>query len=381
MSDIPEGEVFETLGRLSVADQDEGLVSVWDLDVRALVTSYTLSAPSTLHAASNRQITAAVAAQPSAGRFDVFAVGVWVWDHVDHFHVYKDPAVIQVDPDLAYADGLSDVQVNSGWIVAFDDASGRTTALFERSIGPLRTDVPRSRLPIFRTVEGAPHDGVATVARGHLFVTRADGGVDRWSQGAEGFEDPISLACDGPGAGTAAGFTALFDCAGDMLLSRWNEATEAFDDLRVARPEGASRPVHLMGEDDLPTFAGPTDEGLLLVDRSNATARLVPLDGEVTVLTSDRDGMMLLVLLDSGELLDLDPVTGEERRSLDLGAGSPLADLAVGEGFAYVAEPDAGRVHVVDLAAFAPTEPLEVGGRPGSLVVTALWPGGEPVMH
>ena len=79
------------------------------------------------------------------------------------------------------------------------------------------------------------------------------------------------------------------------------------------------------------------------------------------------------------------PVTGAERRRLDLaaelGAGATLTHLAVGEGFAYVSEPGAGRVHEVDSDTLTAMEPLEVGGNPGSLVVTALWPGGEPTRH
>jgi len=379
---IPEGEVFETLGRLSVADRDEASVTVWDLDVRGEVSSYALSAPATLYGASSRQITAVVAAQPGAGRFDVFAVGVWVWDHVDHFHVYKDPAVIQMDEMLAYTGGLSDLHVNGGWVVAFDDASGAATGLLERSIGPLRTDVPRSRAPIFRTVEHEGHDGVAVVARGHLFVTAAGGGVQRYVQDTMGFEDPVELACPSPGAGEAAGFRAVFDCADDLLLSRWDEATESFEEVRIARPDGVDRPTRFLGEDDLASFVAVAgDRDLIFVDIDGESARAVTLEAPIVDVEVDRDAQYLLVLLDSGELLDLDPATGAERRRVDLGASSPLFDLTPGDGFVYVSEPDAGRVHEVDLDAFAPTSPIEVGGHPGSLVVTALWPGGEPVMH
>lgn len=378
---IPQGEVFETLGRLAVADLDEAQVAVWDLDVRAEAISYELTAPAELYSSSNRQITAVIAAQPTADRWDIFATGVWIWDHVDHFHVYKDSNVIQIDPDLAYEGGLTGVQVNSGWVVAYD-AAGQATALFERSIGPLRSDVPRSRLPIFRSVEGEAHAGAALVARGQLFMTRADGGVDRYEQEVDGFESPERLECASPGAGAGAGTVAFFDCGEDYLLSRWDDENEVFEDLRIAVPEGAGRPTSLLGEDDLASFVGTAEGGLVMVDRTAATARFVAIDGEITEVTADRDGEMLVVLLASGELLDLDPVTGDERRRMDVGASSALHDIAVGEGFAYLTEPDAGLVHVVDLGrAFSALAPLEVGGRPGSLVVTALWPGGEPVMH
>ncbi|MEO0323823.1 MAG: hypothetical protein AAF447_12760 [Myxococcota bacterium] len=383
---VPEGEVFdpETLGRLSVADANVGRVSVWDLDVPVRVTDYDLTAPATLYRSSSRQITSVVAAQASAGRFDVFGVGVWVWDHVDHFHVYKDMNVIQVDEDLALTSGVDELQVNGGWVFAFDDATGSVNGLFERSIGPLRTDVPRSRLPIFKGVEGAAHDGVAVVARGQLFATNADGGVNRYRQTADDFVDPEMLSCEAPGAGTAAGLAALFDCGSDLLLSRWDEEAEVFEDLRVALPEGATRPTSLLGEDDLPVFVGPVAGGLLLVDRESAIARFVALDADAVAIAPDRDGTLLLVLDGEGRLLDLDPETGAERRRLNLAAelgGTTLTHLAVGQGHAYIAEPDAGRVQDVDLETFTAAEPLDVGGRPGSLVVTALWPGGEPTRH
>ena len=382
--EIPEGELFDpsTRGRLSVADAAEATVSVWDLDVRAQVTAYELSAPATLFRATSRQITSVVAAQPSARRFDVFGVGVWVWDHVDHFHVYKDPNVIQVDEELAFTGGVDELQVNGGWIFAFDDATGGMSGLFERSIGPLRTDVDRTRLPIFQDVEGAAHDGVAVVARGELFATRADGGVDRYRQTTTGFEDPETLDCAVPGAGTAAGRGALFDCDGDLLFSRWNEDDELFEDLRVTRPEGTSRPEWLLGEDDLPVFVGPVDGGLLLVNRETATSSFVALAAAPVAIAPERDGAYLLLLDAEGVLLDLDPATGAERRRLDLGLGAEaLTHLAVGEGRAYVSEPGAGRVHEIDLETLLALEPLDVGGQPGSLVVTALWPGGEPTRH
>ena len=384
---VPEGEIFdtETRGRLSVADANVASVTVWDLDVRALVTTYEISAPATLHRATSRQITSVVAVQPEADRYDIFGVGVWVWDHVDHFHVYKDMNVIQVDEDLTFTGGVDELQVNGGWIFAFDDASGGITGLFERSIGPLRTDVERTRLPIFQSVEGQAHDGIAVVARGELFATRADGGVDRYRQTTNGFEDPETLDCPVPGAGTAAGRGAIFDCEGYLLFSRWLEDEEVFEDLRVTRPEGAGRPAWLLGEDDLPVFVGPVDGGLLLASRDDATASFVALEADAVAIAPDRDGNFLFVLDAAGRLLDLDPVTGAERRRLDLaaerGEGATLTHLAGGEGFAYVSEPGAGRVHEVDSDTLTAMEPLEVGGNPGSLVVTALWPGGEPTRH
>lgn len=376
---IPEGEFFETLGRLSVADRDAAEVSVWDLDVRGMMTRYELDEPATLYGASSRQITAGVAMQPGTG-FDVFATGVWVWDHVDHFHLYKDAGVIGVDQMLAHRAAVTDVHVNGGWIVSFDDATGTAVALLERSIGPLRTDVPRSRAPIFRTVTGAPHDGSAVVARGLLYVTQASGDVLRYSQGTMGFEDPETLRCPGAGAGESGGFRAVFDCADDFLVSRWDETAEAFEEVRVERPSGAERVSRFVGEDDLPVFVGLSgDRDLVLVDPAAGTASTVSLDAPVVDMLPDRDATWLLVLLEGGVLLDLDPATGAERRRLELGAA--LTDIAVGEGLAYLADPDGGLVHEVDLMSFTATEPLEVGGAPHSLVVTALWPGGEPVSH
>ncbi|MFK7991967.1 MAG: YncE family protein [Sandaracinaceae bacterium] len=379
--DIPEGEVYETRGRLSIADRDTPTARVWDLDVRGEVTTYEVGSGSVLYSASSRQITAVVATQPSVG-FDVFGVGVWVWDHVEHFHVYKDPSVIQVDDMLAHRGNVTDVHVNGGWVVAFDDTTGTTTALFERSIGPLRTDVARSRAVIFRTVEGAPHDGLAVVARGHLFTTRADGGIDRYEPTSDGFGDPVFLNCAAPGAAEASGFRAVFDCADGFLVVRWDATAEAFEELRVPRAEGMERPSRMIGEDDLTTFVGLVgDRTIVFVDTDAGAATSVELDDAVLDMEIDRDAGHLLVLTETGSLVDLDPVTGAELGTLALGASSTLYDVAVGDGFAYVSEPDAGLVHEVDLSDLTATGPLEVGGTPAHLVVTALWPGGEPVMH
>jgi hypothetical protein len=374
---IPEGEVFETRGRLSVADLDAPTVSVWDLDVGERFTTYTLSAPAELYAPTNRQISAVVAVQPGADRFDVFGVGVWIWDHVEHFHLYKDPGVRQMDDALAFEGAITDVSVNGGWVVVFDDATGRATGLFERSIGSLRTDVGRTRAPVFKGVDGAAHDGAATVAFGHLFVTRADGGVARHPQGATAFEAPEVLTCADPGALGGGGFQVLVDCADDLLFQEWDGEAEVFVESRIPRPEGA-RPDAFVGSDDLDGFVGRVgDRELLFVSPTAATR--VDVGADIVDAELDRDARWLLVLLEGGVLLDLDPVTGAERRRLEL--GGDLVDLAPGDGFAYLADAAEGTVRDVDLTTFAEGPPLEVGGRPGSLVVTGLWPGGEPVYN
>lgn len=379
---LPEGEVFETQGRLSVADANSGVVSVWDLDVGAEVTRYTLTSPAQLHTALSRQITAVVAAQPDSGRFDVLGVGVWVWDHVEHFHVYKEPSAIQVDPMLAMEDGLTEANATGGWIVAFDSDTGRVNALFERSIGNLRTDVDRTRAPVWRTYMAAPHSGAAVVSRGHLLVSRPDEGVELLAPGASAFGEPtlIDVACAAPSSATAVGLHAIFACEDGFMLSTWDETREEFGFERLEGPEGAA-PHDWVAEVDAPAFVGLSgDDALVLVNREDAEVRRVEIGEAIHAIALDRDGRWLLALSAGGELLDLDPATGDERRRVRVVESLPGA-LAVGDGFAYVADPEEERVIVIDLEGFALDGELDVGMAAGSLAVTALWPGGEPVMH
>lgn len=376
---IPVGEVFETLGRLSVADRDSATVAVWDLDVEAEVTRYALSAPAELHGALSRQIPAVVAAQPAAGRFDVFGVGVWVWDHVDHFHVYKEPSAIQVDPMLAMTDGLTGVNVSGGWIVAFDQTTGRVSALFERSIGNLRTDVDRTRAPVFRTYETPPHEGAAVVSRGHLFVSRAEGGLDMLPPGFDA-HTTLDLPCAPPVRAAAVELHAVFACRDSLLLSTWDEVREEFDFAELDAGEAGAAISGWAADDDAPAFVGRRGATrLVFVSRESGEVSTADLGEPVRAIALERDARWLLALTEDGELLDLDPATGAERRRAAVMDGP--GPLAVGDAHAYVGEPDAERVHVIDLETMTVTGALEIGLTPASLVVTALWPGGEPVAH
>ncbi|MEM9191345.1 MAG: hypothetical protein AAGF12_19395 [Myxococcota bacterium] len=379
--DTLDGEVFETRGRLSVADTDSGTVAVWDLDVGMEVQRYDLGAPALLHRPLNRQITAVIAAQPTIGRFDVLGVGVWIWDHVDHFHVYKESAAFQIDSELEMVGGLTEIGVTGGWVIAFDDATGRGTALFERSIGNLRTDVDRTRAPVFRDFATEPHDGTALISRGNLFVTQAGGGVARATQGPTGFgmPQPLMEECLDAGTATGASIYAVYACRDGYLTSTWDEDAGAFEYSRIAHPDGAAAATWLFGEDDLPHIVGRVSaRDLVLIDVPGGTAEVVALEEDIAEVTADRDGQHLLVLTTSGMLLDLDPSTGMERRRLE-GAGA--GPISTGDGFVYVADPATQTVREVDLENFAEVRQLDVGMTIGSLVVTALWPGGEPVMH
>jgi len=382
---IPEGEVFETRGRLVAADADSGTVAVWDLDIGAEVTRYELAGPAMLERALSRQIAAIVAAQPTAGRIDVIGTGVWVWDHVDHFHVYKDPAALQVDPGLSREAAATSLGASGGWVVARDAATGAVHALLERSIGHLRTDVDRSRAPIWLTHEGAPHEGVAVMAQGRLVASRAEGGllVRRSGAGAFASDTPLEALCPAPSAAAAIGPRVLVACADDLLALNFDDETEAFVPQRIPFPEATDAPSWLLAEDDLPVFVGDAGgDGLLFIDLAAGSARRIPLEGAATDVAADRDGRWVIVLDEQGVLRTVDPVTGDEHGQVDVvPAGTAAGPLAVGDGFAYVAEPGTGRVHEVDLDGLERTASFDVGFAAGSLEVTGMWPGGEPVVH
>jgi len=380
----PEGEVFETRGRLVAAAAGSGTVSVWDLDVDVEVTRYELAAPAVLERPLSRQITAVVASQPEADRIDVLGTGVWVWDHVDHFHVYKEPAAVQVDPDLA-REGLAAqfLDATGGWVVAFDPQAGRADALFERSIGNLRTDVDRTRSPVWRTFQTEPHPGFALVARGHLIVTEAAGGLTLLPPGTTDFGPPapMGMPCASPTAGTGVVERVVIGCGDDLLALTWDDEGEAFESARIALPADASSPAWLLAEDDLPVFVGDGGaSGVLLVDPATESAQRVEVGGSVADVAADRDGQWVLVLRDDGALVLLSS-DGEVLGEVALSLAGPAGRLAVGDGFAYVGDPDGQQVFEVDLVEQAVTDAFDLGFAPGDLVVTALWPGGEPVRH
>ncbi|MEM9073144.1 MAG: hypothetical protein AAGE52_31860 [Myxococcota bacterium] len=369
--DIVIGEVFETVGRLSIADANSGQVAIFDLDTAAEVNRYTLEAPATLSSALSRQITAVVAAQPSADRFDVFGVGVWVWDHVDHFHVYKEPSAFQIDPLLAMTEGLSEVDKSGGWIVAFDQETGTVRALFERSIGNLRTDIERTRAPVFRGYDTTPHEGAAVVLRGHLFVTRADGGLEVLEPGTSEFGEPtpLEIPCEGGSAAASAGAHAVFACTDGFVIATWDEGTEEFAYQRV-EVEGAQA-AWVRGDDDSTTFVAGDESAVFLI---SADGNVVRQDVAYDAFEFDRDNRWLMAMRGSS-LVELDSESGEEVRELEVFAGP----MTLGDGFAYIGGESA--VSEVNLETWEVSRTFDLDFVPGSLVVTAMWPGGQPVMH
>ncbi|MEM6958056.1 MAG: hypothetical protein AAF645_20335 [Myxococcota bacterium] len=366
-----EGEVFETRGRLSAASTSSGQVSVTDLDTLEAIEMYELGASSTLIGSNNRQIAAVIAAQNSLARFDVVGVGVWVWDHEDHFHLFKEPSALQIDTDLSYEGPVDRVLSSGGWIVAASPTG--VGLLFERSIGNLRTDIDRSRAPVFRTQEEGAFNGLAAVARGHL-VYATESGLRIREPGAADFGEPADLAepCENPTGLAALPTSWVAACGTDYLVGVWNDESETFDYSRVALDESIGSPEELIPLDGLEVdaYAGFTDAGVAIVTAAGDVSAWAAPSAPQTVVPN-RSGEALWVTAADGVRL-LDP------------AGAMLGEwlgeagaFAAGDGFGYIAT--GATVVELEEPGLSEDRTFELDFEPGSLVVTGMWPGGEPV--
>ena len=312
--------------------------------------------------------------------------------HGDHFHYYvQDPALT----DLSLEAPMPGHVVPHGDRTAiFADGTGDITLIDPTALGEGQLDVLEG------TATEDPHHGVAVpLSDGGLLTTQGTEDARSTVQVLDADGKVVAETDDCPGVhGEAA---AQPTESGDVISLGCENGSVIYRDgefHKVAIDGDYQRSGNQKGHEDSPIVladhkveaepAGgierPTE--IALIDTRDATQQLVDLgspywfrsldrgpDGEALVLTYD--GELNILDPDSGENLHEVPVTGEWEEGENWQEAGPM--LSVADGTAFVVDPEAKKLSMVDVASGEVYRELDLPVVPHEIQVTTGTASGE----
>ena len=331
----------------------------------------------------------AVSASDAVTMYDT---GLLAQGHGDHFHYYvQDPALT----DLSLEAPMPGHVVPHGDRTAiFADGTGDITLIDPTALGEGQLDV------LEETATEDPHHGVAVpLSDGGLLTTQGTEDARSTVQVLDADGKVVAETDDCPGVhGEAA---AQPTESGDVISLGCENGSVIYRDgefHKVASDGDYQRSGNQKGHEDSPIVladhkveaepAGgierPTE--IALIDTRDATQQLVDLgspywfrsldrgpDGEALVLTYD--GELNILDPDSGENLHEVPVTGEWEEGENWQEAGPM--LSVADGTAFVVDPEAKKLSMVDVASGEVYRELDLPVVPHEIQVTTGTASGE----
>ena len=322
----------------------------------------------------------------------VYDTGLLAQGHGDHFHYYvQDPALT----DLSLEAPMPGHVVPHGDRTAiFADGTGDITVIDPTVLGEGQLDVLEG------TATEDPHHGVAVpLSDGGLLTTQGTEDARSTVQVLDADGKVVAETDDCPGVhGEAA---AQPTESGDVISLGCENGSVIYRDgefHKVAIDGDYQRSGNQKGHEDSPIVladhkveaepAGgierPTE--IALIDTRDATQQLVDLgspywfrsldrgpDGEALVLTYD--GELNILDPDSGEILHEVPVTGEWEEGENWQEAGPM--LSVADGTAFVVDPEAKKLSMVDVASGEVYRELDLPVVPHEIQVTTGTASGE----
>ncbi|WP_241237239.1 hypothetical protein [Brachybacterium saurashtrense] len=322
----------------------------------------------------------------------MYDTGLLAQGHGDHFHYYvQDPALTDLSVEAPHP---GHVVPHDGRTALFADGTGAITIIDPSALADGELDV------LEETATDDAHHGVAVPlsdggllttqgtedARSTVQVLDADGNVTAQTDDCPGVHgeaaaqptesgDVISLGCENGSVIYRDGEFHKVAIEGDYQRSGNQKGTEdspiVLADHKVeADPEGG--------------IERPTE--IALIDTRDATQQIVDLgspywfrsldrgpNGEALVLTYD--GELNILDPETGEILHEVPVTGEWTEPDEWQEAGPM--LAVADGTAFVVDPAAQTLAMVDVASGEVYRELELPVVPHEIQVTTGTASGE----
>lgn len=292
-----------------------------------------------------------------AGGFRVLDMGTWTRRHGDHgHHQTAEPALTEM---RFGADEPGHVVVHDSRITLFSDGTGQVDIVEPAELMRGKAVSTTFTLP-------QPHHGVAVFrGDGTVVVTRGDEEKRTGIAILDASRKEIARNDECPGVhgeAAAADGRLTFGCENGILV------VDGTDIRKVDSPDPYGRIGNQAGDDSSPIVLGdyksdpdadierPTR--ISLTDTRTGRLRLVDLGtsysfrslergpgGSAVVLGSD--GALHLVDVETGERTARIPVIGQWTEPDEW--QSPMPNVAVQDGIAYVSDPDARRIVAVDL--------------------------------
>ena len=322
----------------------------------------------------------------------MYDTGLLAQGHGDHFHYYvQDPALT----------GLAIEAPMPGHVVPHGDR----TALFADGTGAITLLDPLALAEgdlgvLEETVTESPHHGVAVpLSDGGLLLTQGTEDARSTVQVLDADGEVTAETTDCPGVhGEAA---ALPTASGDVISLGCENGSVIYRDgefHKVAIEGDYQRSGNQKGHADSPIVLAdhkveaepeggierPTE--IALIDTRDATQKIVDLgseywfrsldrgpNGEALVLTTD--GELNILDPETGEMLHEVPVTGEWTEPEQWQEAAPM--MAVADGTAFVVDPAAKKLVMVDVASGESYRELELPIVPHEIQVTTGTASGE----
>ena len=331
----------------------------------------------------------AVSASDAVTMYDT---GLLVQGHGDHFHYYvQDPALTDLSVEAPHP---GHVVPHGDRTAIFADGTGAITLIDPASLGDGQLEV------LEQTATEAPHHGVAVpLADGGLLTTQGTEDARSTVQVLDADGELVAETDDCPGVhGEAA---AQPTESGDVISLGCENGSVVYRDgefHKVGIEGDYQRSGNQKGHPDSPIVLAdhkveaepeggierPTE--IALIDTRDATMQTVDLgspywfrslvrgpDGEALVLTYD--GELNILDPETGEMLHEVPVTGEWTEPEQWQEAGPM--MSVADGTAFVADPVAQTLTLVDIASGEVYRELELPVVPHEIQVTTGTASGE----
>ncbi|AZG43836.1 zinc metallochaperone AztD [Gordonia insulae] len=292
------------------------------------------------------------------GGFRVLDMGTWTRQHGDHGHYYTaQPAMT----DMRFGGAEpGHVVPHDSRITLFSDGTGEVDIVEPAEL--LRGNAKSTEYTV-----PEPHHGVA-VSRGDGSLVVTSGNEETRTGIVILDKDRTEIArndqCPGiHGEAAATGGVLTFGCQDGILIVRGNEIQ------KVQSPDAYGRIGNQAGSEESPIVLGDykTDKDadlerpnrFTLTDTRTGELRIVPFPASYSFRSIERGPNGSAVILGTdGALHVYDPATATETKKIDvIGAWtepdewqSPMPNLHVQDGIAYVTDPTAKTVTAVDLA-------------------------------
>ena len=324
--------------------------------------------------------------------FTLYDTGLEAVGHGDHFHYYvQDPALT----DLTLDAPLPGHVVPQGERTAlFADGTGDITVIDPTSLGEGELSV------LEETAAEDPHHGVAVpLSDGGLLLTQGTEEERGTVQVLDAEGELVAETDDCPGVHgeataqpTESGDVISLGCENGSVIYRdgeFHKVPSEGDYQRSGNQEGhEDSPIvladHKVEADPDDGIERPTE--IALIDTRDATMTTVDLgseywfrsldrgpNGEALVLTAD--GELNILDPESGDVLHEVPVAGQWSEPEDWQEAGPMLDVA--DGTAFVADPEAQTLTMVDVASGEVYRELELPVVPQEIQVTTGTASGE----
>lgn len=368
--------------RLFVADHATPKVTALDALSGDTIGTFPLASPASLYTTHSGEAVFAV--QGAGNRVSAISSGIVVDDHGDHGDLeVSAPALID-----AAVTGEKPVHFveHDGKIALFFDGSGKTRVIDERS---WVDDASTSGMD-FDT--GAPHHGVAVPWGDYTIVsvpnpadpTALPIGVNVLDQSGAPIGD--LHACPDLHGEAASGNILAIACAEGLLIVTGSGEPQITLLPYTGLPDGKS--TTLIGGTGFQYFLGNYGaDKLVIIDPAEAAPfRLVELPTRrVHFVTDPVRPKFAYIFTEDGKLNQLDIISGQivqsvvvtEPYSMDGEWSLPRPRLAVAGDMVAVTDPNAGVVHLINIASFAEVRTLRVEGTPYNIVAV----GGSGSAH